>query len=478
MKILIGIVAALLILPVSVFSAGLDEIAKAMGADKVETIEITGSGFRNAVGQSHHPAKPWPKFNLKSYRLVVNYETASMIAERAITQWENPPYGGGRQPVRGVQKRNSGISGDKGWTLRRGRAGPSRSTAGAHHTLWTTPHGVVKAAQAANAEIKPREAGGKMYKTVSFGKKGVFKALAWFDSKRNLLRGVEADVANPVFGDMRVVTLYSNYKDFGGVKFPTKITTISEGFPSLDLNVTSVKVNVPADITVPDGLRPVRHRVKVDEVADGIFYLTGGSHNSIAIEMKDHVILFEAPLNDGRVNALVKAISETILDKPIRFVVNTHHHFDHSGGLRGMVANGATVVTHEDNVPFYKRIYAKPTRINPDALATSGKRAKFVGVGDKHSMTDGSRTLEIYRLVGSSHNGGLLIGYLPKEKIMIVADAYSGRRARKTPAKKVNPFTANLWENLQRMNLDIETVLPIHGSKRGFEQVRFAAGQE
>ncbi len=478
MKILIGIVVALLILPVTVFSAGLDEIAKAMGADKVKTIEIIGSGFRNAVGQSHHPAKPWPKFNLKSYRLVINYETASMTAERAITQWENPPYGGGRQPVSGVQKRNSGISGDEGWRLRQGRVGPSRSTAGAHHTLWTTPHGVVKAAQAANAEIKLREAGGKMYKTVSFGKKGAFEALAWFDSKRNFLRGVEANVANPVFGDMRVVTLYSNYKDFDGVKFPTRITTISEGFPSLELNVTSMKVNVPADITVPDGLRAVRHRVKVDKVADGIFFLTGGSHNSIAIEMKDHVILFEAPLNDGRVEALVKAVSKTIPGKPIRFVVNTHHHFDHSGGLRGMAAKGATIVTHEINVPFFKRIYAKPTRINPDALATSGKKAKFVGVGDKHSMTDGSRTLELYRLAGSRHNDGLLIGYLPKEKIMMVADAYSGRRVRKIPAKKVNPFTANLWENLQRLNLAIETVLPIHGNRVEFEQVRLAAGQE
>ena len=478
MIILIGIAAALLIWPVSAFSAGLDEIAKAMGADKVKTIEITGSGFRNAVGQSHHPAKPWPKFNLKSYRVVINYDTASMTDERSITQWENPPHGGGRQPVRGVQKRNSGISGDKGWRLRRGRVGPSRSTAGAHHTLWTTPHGVVKAAQAANAEIKLREAGGKSYHTVSFGKKGAFEALAWFDAKRNFLRGVEANVANPVFGDMRVVTLYSNYKDFGGVKFPTKITTISEGFPSLDLNVTSVKVNVPADITVPDGLRPARHRVKVDKVADGVFFLTGGSHNSIAIEMKDHVILFEAPLNDGRVKALVKAVSETIPGKPIRSVVNTHHHFDHSGGLRGMAANGATIVTHKDNVPFYKRIYAKSTRINPDALATSGKKAKFVRVGDKHSMTDGGRTLELYRLVGSSHNGGLLIGYLPKEKIMIVADAYSGRRMLKAPAKKVNPFTANLWENLQRLNLDIETVLPIHGNKAGIEQVRLSAGQE
>ena len=121
---------------------------------------------------------------------------------------------------------------------------------------------------------------------------------------------------------------------------------------------------------------------------------------------------------------------------------------------------GATIVTHEGNVAFFKRIYAKPTRVDPDALAKSGKRAKFVGVGDKHSMTDGDRTFELYRLLGNRHNGGLLIGYLPKEKIMMVADAYSGRRVFEGPAKKVRHNAANLWENLQRLNLDIESCYP------------------
>ena len=105
MKYLIGMIVALMFLPITVFGAGLDEIATAMGVDKVQTIEITGSGFRNAVGASHVVTKRRPKFNLKSYRLVVNYDTASMNVERAFTQWENPPLGGGRQPVRGVQKR-------------------------------------------------------------------------------------------------------------------------------------------------------------------------------------------------------------------------------------------------------------------------------------------------------------------------------------------------------------------------------------
>ena len=94
-------------------------------------------------------------------------------------------------------------------------------------------------------------------------------------------------------------------------------------------------------------------------------------------------------------------------------------------------------------------------------------------------MTDGTRSMELHLVKGNLHNAGMLIAYLRAEKIMIVADVYSGRGLRKAPLdpKKVSVFTANLWQNLQRLKLDIETVLPIHGEKVGFEQVRFAAGQ-
>ena len=457
---------------------GLDDISRAMGADKIKTIQYSGSGHLYAVGQSIHPQEPWPRFNLKGYTLTANYETASMTLEQSVTQGENPPRGGGRQPVTGVQKRNSGLSGDTGWTWRGKQAGPSRGTASAHHALWTSPHGVIKALQAANAALGTKTVGGKTYRTASFGKKGAFKAVAWF-GKDNLLRGVDAWVVNPVFGDMHVATVYSGYKTMDGLKFPTRITSKAEGFPSFDLKVAKVVPNAAADINTPEGLRGGGGRVKTDKVADGLWYVTGGSHHSVVVEMKDHVIVIEGPLGDRRAKAGIKAARELVPGKPIRFVVNTHHHFDHSGGLRAFAAEGVTIVTHNINAPFYKRIYADRHSLRPDALAKSGKRAKFLGVGDRHVMTDGTRSMELHLVKGNLHNAGMLIAYLRAEKIMIVADVYSGRGLRKAPLdpKKVSVFTANLWQNLQRLKLDIETVLPIHGEKVGFEQVRFAAGQ-
>jgi glyoxylase-like metal-dependent hydrolase (beta-lactamase superfamily II) len=470
--------ATIILLPAAGYAAGLDDLAKAMGADKVQTIEFSGTGLRYAVGQSVRADKPWPKFNLKSYKATIDYGGASMRQAMEITQGEHPPRGGGRQPVKGVRKSRGGISGDVGWGFRRGNPRPARFTAGMKHRIWTSPHGIIKAAQAQGAKIKPRTAGGKSYKTVSIAGKGAFTATGWFD-KRNLLVAVESRVAHAVLGDMPVVTLYSKYKDFGGVKFPTKISTTSLGYPSFELSVTDVKANVSANIIPPKKLRRGGgERVKVDKITDGVWYLTGGSHHSIAIEMSDHVVVFETPLHDRRTAAVIKAIKETVPGKPIRYAVNTHHHSDHSGGVRRAAAEGATIVTHESNRPYFEAAHRAPHKISPDALARSGKKLKIMAVGDKLVMRDASRPLELYRLVGNQHNAGLLIGYLPKEKIVMVADAYSGRGFRKSPAKNVIPYRTNFWENLKRLQLDIEIVLPIHGRKTDIQQVRFAAGAQ
>jgi len=456
---------------------GLDDLAKAMGADKVQSISYAGDGYYYRVGQNATPQEPWPKFNLKSFQIRANYDTGSTDEELVITQFLDPPRGGGFQPIRGERKIKNGLSGDTGWRYRRGKPVPARSIVGSKYTLWTSPHGVIKAAQAAKASVKTEKGGGRTFKTVSFGEDGVFAAKAWFDD-HNLLTKVEAQVAHPVFGDMPVVTSYSDYKDFDGVKFPTRMTTTSWNYPSLELNVTEVKPNAPVDIAPPDGLKARPQRVKVDKIADGVWFLTGGSHHSIAIEMADHVIVFEGPLHDARSLAVMKTVAKTIPGKPIRFVVNSHSHFDHSGGLRAYAAKGAAIVTDEVNKAFYEKVYAGPNDVSPDELTQSGKAAQVVGFVDAHVLSDGKRTLELYRLRKNQHNEGLIVGYLPNEKILMVADAYSGRRQHKGPAKRVGDNTANLWQNLQRLKLDIETVLPIHGGKADYQQLKFAAGQK
>src|SRR5262249_48512304 len=149
----------------------------------------------------------------------------------------------------------------------------------------------------------------------------------------------------------------------------------------------------------------------------------------------------------------------------------------HSGGVRAAVAEGMTVVTHEYNKAYYEAAFATPRTISPDRMARANATAKFQTVGDKGMLSDATRTLELYVEKGLGHVDGMLIGYLPKEKILIVTDAYSPRGPVTTQKPQaINPFTANLWDNVQRLKLDVDTVLPIHGRTAKMAELKVEAG--
>ena len=297
---------------------------------------------------------------------------------------------------------------------------------------------------------------------------------------QNLVDRVEAVIPNPVVGDMRVEMTYSDYKDFGGVKFPTKIRQSFAGFPSLDLSVTDVQPNVAVNIQVPDAVRQTTNpyvRVTTQMVADGVWYVTGGSHHSVVIEMRDHVILVESPLTDDRALAVIAEVKSLVPNKPIRYVIASHHHFDHSGGLRAAAAEGATVVTHESNRAFFERTLAARATVKPDQLAKSGRKGMVEGVTDKRVLTDGNRVVEIHHIAGNNHEDGLLMVYLPKEKLLSQADTYTPAPPNAPPPAVVNPNSVNLADNITRLGLAVDTHLPLHGRMVPMSELNKAIGR-
>jgi len=100
----------------------------------------------------------------------------------------------------------------------------------------------------------------------------------------------------------------------------------------------------------------------------------------------------EAPGNDARTEAVLAEVRRTVPNKPVRYVINTHHHSDHAGGLRGYVAEGITIITHELNKPYYERIFRNPHTLNPHNLARAGRTPVIEGVGERRVLTDGTRT--------------------------------------------------------------------------------------
>jgi hypothetical protein len=278
-----GLLTLVLVAPLSLAAQDaktvLKAASKAMG--DVRSIQYSGTGHLYALGQAYTPTSAWPQNNITSYTRTIDYGSRSSKEE--LTQVEpTPPRLGGAAPFAGEQKQINLVSGQYAWN-QVGNAAKPAVAAGEERQLqiWLTPHGFLKAAMENNATAKKGSRG-----TIVSFTAGKFKINGAIDSQ-NMVTRTEAWVANPVLGDMPVETAYSGYKDFNGVKFPTMIVQKQGGYPVLDLAVTSVQPNVSLNLPVPEAARtttPPPVKVTSQKLADGIWFLAGGSHNSVLVE--------------------------------------------------------------------------------------------------------------------------------------------------------------------------------------------------
>jgi glyoxylase-like metal-dependent hydrolase (beta-lactamase superfamily II) len=456
--------------------AVLDGAAKTMG--DVKSLQYTGSGANFAFGQNVSPTAPWPRFNVKSFTRTVDYDTPAMRDDIVRTQADPTERGGGGLPLTGEQHQIQTVSGTYAWT-QTGDAAPAPALTAVGdrlQQLWITPHGVIKAAIKNNATVQTQTEGSKKMTVISFAVPGEFKVKAFLND-HNLVEKVESVSTNPVLGDMLTETTYTDYKDFGGVQFPTKITQKAGGFPTLDLAVSEVKPNAAVDIQVPDNVRQAAVKVQTDKIADGVWYLTGGSHHSVLVEMGDHLVVIEGPQNDARAAAVIAEVKNTVPNKPIKYVVNTHHHFDHAGGLGPFVAEGATIITHDVNKPFLEQSLAAPRTVQPDKLSQSGKKATVEGMQDKRVLSDSTRTMELYLIQGNSHHDGIIMAYLPKEKLLVEADVFTPAAPNAAPPAQPNPDNVALYDNIERLKLSVDQILPIHGRKVPLAELQKSMGK-
>ncbi|HEY7388761.1 MAG TPA: MBL fold metallo-hydrolase [Bryobacteraceae bacterium] len=439
----------------------LSNVSKAMGADGLKTIQYSGSGADFSLGQAFSPSSPWPRFNDKSYTRTIDFEKQASQLQRLRTQGEDPPHGGGGQPLVGEQNQNQVVifNDNTPWTQRL--------------DLILLPWGFLRAASAASdATVKSEKMSGKKFTVVSFVGQNKAPVSAFIDDQ-NIIERVETKIDNPVLGDMPYEGIYSDYKDFNGMKFPAHIVQRQGGYPILDLTITDVKPNVEANIQPPQG----RGRggfggrggpggpsaeAPTEKLGDGAYLILGG-YAAVAMEFKDYIAVVEGPQSEQRALQIIAAAKKLIPNKPIRYVVNTHDHFDHNSGLRTFVAEGATVITHQINKPYYEKVWASPHTLNPDKMAEAKAKPKFETMTEKKVLTDGNQTLELYRVDGSTHNDGMIMAYLPKEKILVEADEFNPpAEVASAPPKNINPYNTNLEANIERLKLEVDRIIPIH----------------
>jgi glyoxylase-like metal-dependent hydrolase (beta-lactamase superfamily II) len=436
----------------------IDSAAKAMG--DLRTVEFSATGFDFVLGQNYGAATAWPKFINKSYRRWIDFQAPASRVERVRMQGEVPPRGGGQQPVIGEQTQNQVIviTANTPWVQQL--------------EIWMTPHGFLKAAAANNATAKSQSIGGKKYTVLTF--MGQNKApVNGFINADNLVEKVETRIDNAFFGDMPFEAIYSDYKDFGGVKFPGKIVQKQGGHPIFDLDIVSVTPNGAVTIQAPQGGRGAAAPAAAaaggptadpptEKLGEGIHLILGG-YACLAIEFKDHIVVIEGPQSEARATAVIAQARKLIPNKPIRYVVNTHAHIDHSSGLRAFAAEGVTILTHQNNKSYLEKVLKAPHTLTPDRMSESGKKPKFETMGTKKTLTDGERVVELHHMQNFGHQEGAIVVYLPKEKVLYQADAYNPPAQPPTAAAAViSPYNLSLVDTIERLKLQVERIIPVH----------------
>ena len=449
-------------------SAVVAAASKAMGVDNLTSITYSGTARNGAFGQSKaigNPMHPNNATPITQYSRTINFgQPASPMAlvSRATGPTRPPTVPGVPAPMPGVFNQNiTGQQASANW--------------GQALNIWTTPWGFLKGAAANNATV--RQQGGQQ--VVSFSPanfkspSGQMYTVTGYINNQNLVTKVETRVDNAVVGDLLVEFEYSNYQNLSGLQMPGRIVQKQAGMTTFEATITSAQANPTnlADLlTLPappagagggGGGAPAAQAAgpAVNKLGEGVFWI-GGNYASLAVDMGDHILVVESGGSDARGQQVMAAAKQAIPGKPIRFVVDSHPHFDHASGLRAAAAEGATILMHRNSADTMEKLLSGPGTLSGDSLSkASGRRVNVQGIGDREVRRGSNgKVVEIHRVTGSEHSDSHLMVYLPAEKVVYTAD---------TPvAGMPNPNQVQVLQSTlglaTRLNLQWDTMIPAH----------------
>ena len=483
----------------------------AIGEERLSCVSISGSAYSGMVGQQYMNGYEvdWPRGEtLRNYTRTIDWDNVRMIETFDREPGNNPAswkyglgwYGG--TPIQRNERQIFSLSDQYAWH-QDGQNEPSIA-ARPHDAerwqldMWLNPHGFLKAARlpGANPRATWRWELGEMGRDgatvnpekvsiVSIMVMGKYRVDATINSE-NLLQRIHTWVPDSVLGDTNYEHEFSNsdYIDIGnGIKFPTnwhhhtgwddnyQAQSVNAGHNAFGGRQDNIVANTcPRDIEIPPEVLDAdfSETVEVEKLRDGVFLYGGSSHNSVVVEFEDYIAVIEAPLNENRNLAVIDKIVELIPDKPIRFLINTHQHHDHIGGLRTYMHIGATIITHWKNYDFYNNdvLNYSPRTLEPDMLSLwppteLAEGYQYETVRENYALSDGHRLMQLSYVHPLSHSEGMLVAYLPEEKLLIEADLFDSSDLELTTEASTD--NRSLYNHVQRLGLDVEIIVPIHG---------------
>ena len=480
--------------------------AREIGEANLKCITYSGEGYGAAVGQTFENAVnvDWPRIDkLANYSRSIDWVAGTSKETFDRKPGLNPAswkYGLGWQggtPTQKATRQTHVVNGRWAWQID-GDGEPvavPRALAELYQLdLWLNPPGFLKAARLPGAnpvafwrweQIEKGRDGNVVHPekvhVVAISILGKYRVDATINSQNQITR-IKTTVSEPALGDFNIEHESTNQVTFRNVKWPTawhshhgwddnwqfyRPSTGHNGyggtFPDVQPNVCGDPVPVPPSVAQATGTTAVT----VDKIADGVYLMGGGPANSYLVEFRDFVAVFEAPGDEERSLAVIDAVVKLAPNKPIRWLVSSHPHFDHIGGLRTYLHIGATIVAHMKNIAFLNRdvLNYEPRTVAPDIVSRwppteLSEGYNYEAVQENYVITDNRRILRIYYVQPLQHVEGMLMAYLPAERIVFEADLFD---THEPPRTAQLPAMRSLANQVARLKLDVDLIAPVHG---------------
>lgn len=427
----------------------------ALGGMDVQGIEFSGEGWDACLGQAWFVDEGWARWELKDYHRAIDYDQgmSSQFAMRRSGMDPGRIGGCGAQPEARPREQQTFIDATASW--------PDQLP------IWLTPHGVLHLLKSGEPVIERQTMGWKV--TLPLEHDGIFYTVVGYYNTEFELENLQTKVDNSIYGDMPVRVDFGEYQAFGDLRFPRSIDIQQGGHTTFFLTINAGSP-LEEPLLAPlqsSGSSPSSAQDVVPsytQIGEGIFAVHG-FYQSVVMEFADFSVVIDGLQSDARAQELIRLVKQVIPNKPIRYVVSTHSHFDHASGLRLFSEEGAIILTHAMNVDFFQEALSMPRTLRVEGTEPEEVNINILGIDGQFVLSDGEgQRMELYSLTPNAHAKDMLIAYLPTIEAVVEADIlqpwinprFSGE------GEGPHPSLVHLDAELERIGINYQRFVPIH----------------